>query len=53
MKIKEKIKNIKWLIENKKEIEGLISKKKTQDDFALGGVPEFQKDYIAKLLKED
>ena len=54
MKLKEKIDNIKWLIEHKKDIEKLITKKKNTNskDYAIGGVPSFQKEYVSEILKE-
>lgn len=53
MKMREKIKKIKWLLEHQKEIEDLlknVDKAKTSD-FSVGGVPEFQKEYVQELLK--
>ena len=52
MKLKEKIKNIKWLIENKKEIEKLIKRNKHPNDVAIGGIPSFQQEYVKEVLKE-
>lgn len=52
MKIKEKIKNIKWLIEHKKEIEKLIKRNKQPNDVAIGGIPSFQQEYVKEVLKE-
>lgn len=59
MKMKEKIKNLKWIIENKDEIEKMLknySKKnnKTNDkSYSLAGVPDFQRGYVNDLLEKE
>jgi hypothetical protein len=52
MKLKEKIKNIKWLIEHKKDLEKIVKSNTKTKDYAIGGVPSFQKEYVSEILKE-
>lgn len=51
MKLKEKIKKIRWLIEHQKELEKLLETPKENSEFSIGGVPDFQKEYVQDLLK--
>lgn len=48
------LKKLIWLIKNQEKIEKLLEKtpKKGEKNFSLAGVPEFQKDYVASILKE-
>jgi hypothetical protein len=49
------LKNLVWIVRHRKEIEALISKNVQEKDdkrFALGNVPEFQKDFVNKVLNE-
>ena len=51
MKLKEKIKKIRWLIEHQKELEKLLETPKEDSGYSIGGVPSFQKEYVQDLLK--
>lgn len=49
-------KKLIWLVKNQETIEKLIKegkskKAKEEKGYALGGVPEFQKDYVTKVLE--
>lgn len=51
------MKKLIWLIKNQEKIEKLLSKDspkeiKETEDFSTAGVPDFQKEYVEKLLKE-
>lgn len=49
------IKILKWLIRNKENLEKLIEnkeKKSKEKDVSLAGVPDFQLQYINKILED-
>lgn len=48
------IKNLIWISKNREAIEKLIKEGKkveSKKGYSLGGVPDFQKDYVAKVLE--
>lgn len=49
------IKKLIWLIKNQEKIESLLKKgtPKDNEDFSTAGVPDFQKEHVENLLKED
>lgn len=59
MRLKGIIKKIRWMIEHQEDLENIINKqnelKTSQQDknFSIGGVPDFQRDYVSKLLSDD
>lgn len=59
MKMKEKMKNLKWIIENKEEIEKIIknynkkNNKTNEKSYSLAGVPDFQREYVKELLEKE
>lgn len=46
------IKKLIWLIKNQEKIEMLLTNKtkKSEKDYSIAGVPDFQRDYIDDLL---
>lgn len=59
MKIKEKIKNLEWFIENRDSIEKMLKdynknkNKKDDECYSLAGVPDFQRQYVKELLEKE
>lgn len=50
------LKKIKWFLDNQAKIEALLTEKSTpapqEKNYSLGGVPDFQKDYVNEILKQ-
>lgn len=50
------LKKIKWFLDNQAKIEALLIEKSTsapqEKNYSLGGVPDFQKDYVNEILKQ-
>lgn len=60
MKIKEKMNNLKWFIENKGAIEKMLNdfnknknKKSNDAGYSLAGVPDFQREYVNEILQKE
>lgn len=58
MKMRDKIKKLKWLLEHKNDIEKLIDKmnkeevkSKKEKNYSLAGVPDYQLSYINDILE--
>lgn len=49
------LKKLIWLIKHQKEIEELLAKKSIneEENYSLKGVPEYQMEYINKLLSSE
>lgn len=54
MKIVKRFKDLKWLLDNKEEIEKKLKTTKKSDEkrYSLEGVPEFQRQYVDDLLSK-
>lgn len=60
MKVKEKMNNLKWFIENKDAIEKMLNefnkgkiKKNKEESYSLAGVPDFQREYVNEILQKE
>jgi hypothetical protein len=59
MRLREKMKNLKWFIENKEKIEKILKeydkkdKKDNKKGFSLAGIPDFQRGYVNDLLEKE